>query len=239
MNRDKHYISDEELSAFLDDQLDAHERDRILAVINHDSNTNHRLSELRLLRDMLQHTYEQPLRRDNTNKNSVVSNNPTMRWAMAACVMLCFGVVLGWFGHLGVTSDKPLENLSAVSTPTQSSNMILHLTSSDPDKINATLDRAEHILATNKRHNKNFQLEIIANDGGLNLMRQDEPSYQLRVKALTAQYDNVTFLACAKAIKNLQEKGIDIELLPEVGIAPSALKQIIQRMQQDWQYIKA
>ncbi len=69
-------------------------------------------------------------------------------------------------------------------------------------------------------------------------MSKDTPSFQPQIRALLEKYDNVKFLACANAIKHLQDKGIDVELLPEVGIAPSALKQIIQRMQQDWQYIK-
>ena len=239
MKPEKHFISDEELNAFLDEQLDANERDRVLAAINADSDVNQRMNELRLLRDMVQHAYEQPSRRENVNEYRADASKPYTRWAMAACMVLCFGVVLGWFGHQGVTSDKQLANLSDRSPNAQLSNVILHLTSADAVKINATLDRAEQMLAGYKAGGKDFQLEIVANDGGLTLMREGASSFQPRIKALTEKYDNVTFLACAKAIKHLQEKGVDVELLPEVGIAPSALKQIIQRMQQDWHYIKA
>ena len=239
MSQNKHFISDEELSAFLDEQLDANERDRILSAINADSHVNQRMNELRLLRDMVQHAYEQPPRSDNTKHHGVVSGNSNTRWAMAACMVLCFGMVLGWFGHQGVTTERQLASLSDHGVSAQLSNVILHLTSADAGRINASLDRAEQVLAGYKTNDKDLKLEIIANDGGLKLMRSGEPSFQQRIRALTEQYPNVKFLACAKAIKNLQEKGVDVDLLPEVEVAPSALKQIIQRMQQDWRYIKA
>lgn len=239
MKQEKYFISDEELNAFLDEQLDANERDQVLAAINADSDVNQRMNELRLLRDMVQHAYEQPPRRENAGQDGAVVGKSYTRWAMAACMVLCFGVVLGWFGHQGISSERQLANLSDRSPNAQLSNVILHLTSEDAVKINATLDRAEQMLAGYKAGGKNFQLEIVANDGGLKLMSNDAPSYQQRIRGLITQYPNVKFLACAKAIKRLQEKGVEVELLPEVSIAPSALKQIIQRMQQDWKYIKA
>jgi len=239
LKQNKHFISDEELNAFLDEQLDANERDRVLAAINADSDVSQRMNELRLLRDMVQHAYEKPSRRGSADQYGAAVGKPYTRWAMAACMVLCFGVVLGWFGHQGISSERQLANLSDVSTQAKMTNVILHLTSANSDKINATLDRAEQMLAGYKAEGKDFQLEIVANDGGLTLMREGVSSFQPRIRRLTEKYDNVTFLACAKAIKRLQEKGVDVELLPEVGIAPSALKQIIQRMQQDWHYIKA
>ena len=239
MKQNKHFISDEELNAFLDEQLDANERDRVLAAINVDSDVSQRMNELRLLRDMVQHAYEKPSCRENMNEYRAVAGKSYTRWAMAACVVLCFGVVLGWFGHQGISTERQLANVSDANTQVEMTNVILHLTSANPDRINATLDRAEQMLAGYKAEGKDFQLEIVANDGGLTLMREGASSFQPRIKALTEKYDNVTFLACAKAIQHLQEKGVDVELLPEVEIAPSALKQIIQRMQQDWHYIKA
>lgn len=235
MNQDTHFISDEELNAFLDEQLDANERDRVLLAINADSKVEQRMNELRLLRDMVQHAYEEPPHRQFESREGVTANLSYSRWAIAACMVLCFGVVLGWFGHQGVQKI----NIASVNSPAELNNVILHLTSADPERISATLDKAEQVLAAYKTHNKDLRLEIVANEGGLNLMRHGVSSFQPRIQELKNKYGNVEFLACAKAIKHLQEKGVDVELLPEVKVAPSALRQIIQRMQQDWQYIKA
>ena len=238
MSKDKDFISDEELCAFLDEQLDASERDRVLSAINADSHVNQRMNELRLLRDMVQHAYEEPPRQNTRSQNSSLINKSYSGWAVAACLVLCVGVVVGWFGHKGVMNNGQLETADNVA-PAKLGNAILHLTSADPDKISAALDKAEQMLMSYKQKNKDLRLEIIANDGGLNLMRTGVSSFQPRIQNLKSKYNNVEFLACAKAIKRLQETGVDVELLPEVKVAPSALGQIIQRMQENWHYIKA
>lgn len=235
MSKDKYFISDEELCAFLDEQLDASERDRVLSAINADSSVNQRMNELRLLHDMVQHAYEETPHR---NTMSQPINKSYSRWAVAACLVLSIGVVVGWFSHQGVMSNNQLAAADSIA-PAKLGNVILHLTSADPDKISAALDKAEQMLISYKQKDKNLRLEVIANDGGLNLMRTGVSSFQPRIQQLKKQYGNVEFLACARAIKRLEERGVDVELLPEVKVAPSALSQIIQRMQEDWRYIKA
>lgn len=238
MNKDKNYISDEELCAFLDEQLDAGERDRVLLAINADSRVNQRMNELRLLRDMVQHAYEEPPRRSALSQTSAMISKSSSRWAVAACLVLSIGVLVGWFGHKGAINNSELTTAENTA-PAELGNVIIHLTSSDPDKISSALDQAEDMLVSYRQEKKDLRLEIIANDGGLNLMRTGVSSFHPRIQELKSKYNNVEFFACAKAIKRLQESGVDVELLPEVKVAPSALSQIIQRMQENWRYIKA
>ena len=105
--------------------------------------------------------------------------------------------------------------------------------------MHSALDDAEHLLSTYRNNKQPLRLEIIANDTGLNLMRTDVSIYQDRIRKLVTEYNNVRFLACSRAIKRLESQGVNVELLPEIQIAPSAMEQIIQRMQAGWQYIKA
>jgi len=228
------YISDEELNAFLDEQLDTRERDRVLDAIDQDNSVKQRMNELRQLRDMVQHAYMHPPRRA-TSEKVVLNGVQNSRWAIAACILLCMGVVLGWFGHQGLNPNGQIVAQNELGQK----NVILHLTSDNPERIIATLDRAESVLSSYKANNKDLKVEIVANESGLNLMRHNASGYLQRIQSLTNKYDNVRFLACAKAIQRLQKTGVDVELLPEVEIAPSALEQIIRRMQDDWQYIKA
>ena len=238
MNQDNSTISDEMLCAFLDEQLDASERDRVLAAINADVAVNQRMAELRLLRDMVQHAYDEPPQPQQHATMPFSRTRLMSRWAVAACLVLSIGVIVGWFGHQGVMKQEQVAQ-ARVTTPVALSNVILHLTSADPERISAALDEAEQMLVAYKQQNKNLHLEIIANDGGLNLMRSGVSSFQPRIQQLKHDYGNVEFLACAKAINRLKERGVDVELLPEVKVAPSALSQIIQRMQENWRYIKA
>lgn len=243
-------ISYEELNAFLDGQLDEKESSRVLKAINSDHALLHRVSELRQLRDMMQHAYQQPPKPEVAVENNTVVNGVRQRVAvMAACLMLCLGSIFGWVAHQGLTKQAdsyarviyPAENIKTSSDrllPMNSKNVILHLISSDPARLTAALDQAEAILSEYKANNLPLTLEVIANDGGLDLMRTDVSLYHERIKLISEKYDNVRFLACAKAIRRLQSNGIDVELLPEIQIAPSALEQIIFRMQDGWQYIK-
>ena len=46
------------------------------------------------------------------------------------------------------------------------------------------------------------------------------------------------FYACSKAIERLEEKGVDVRLVPEAIPGFTALDRVVERMQDDWQYIK-
>lgn len=52
------------------------------------------------------------------------------------------------------------------------------------------------------------------------------------------QYDNVTFLACANALRNLRERGVKIELIPGVRSDETAIDKIIHRLEGGWRYLK-
>jgi intracellular sulfur oxidation DsrE/DsrF family protein len=83
-------------------------------------------------------------------------------------------------------------------------------------------------------------VEIIANGGGLDLVRTDGAPQGQRMSALLRDHNNVSVLACRKALERLSYfKGVDAELLDGVSIAPSALEQILMRMRQGWLFISA
>jgi intracellular sulfur oxidation DsrE/DsrF family protein len=248
MSEDLNQITDVELNAFLDNQLGENEKSRVLHAINADRALQQRLSELRQLRDMFQHAYEQPPRRQIPVEQSSVRLLPSSRmFAIAASLLMAIGALLGWISHKefmshDIASTKSTEMLNKVNKDDIQSNIknvILHITSGDSDRLEAALDDAENLLSTYKQNNQFLQLEIIANDTGLNLMRTDVSQYQHRISKLVNEYNNVRFLACSRAIKRLESQGINVELLPEIQVAPSALEQIIMRMQDGWQYIKA
>jgi len=246
----EHSISEEELNAFLDGQLGEKENSRVLSAINRDQTLSHRVSELRQLRGLVQHAYQQPPKPPSAKvEKTAVKGVRYQVAAVAACLFLCVGSVFGWLAHEGVSAnaenvaqvvyeDSNIRSVSNQQLPITSKNVILHLISSDPARLTAALDQAESLLSEYKANNKRLHLEVIANGGGLDLMRTDVSLYQDRIKSIAEKYDNVRFLACAKAIRRLQENGVDVELLPEIQIAPSALEQIIFRMQDGWQYIK-
>ena len=247
MSFENDQITDSELHAFLDNQLSDNEKNRILNLINTDTLLEKRLTELRRLRDMYQHAYDDVPKRKVSlpPQRKLLANSKIV--SLVASILVIVGGLLGWVSHMELVQyeSSSAENTAYLQTPDQTSlqseikNVILHITSGEPDRLEAALDDAEHLLSTYRHNKQPLRLEIIANDTGLNLMRTDVSIYQDRIRKLVTEYNNVRFLACSRAIKRLESQGVNVELLPEIQIAPSAMEQIIQRMQAGWQYIKA
>lgn len=115
----------------------------------------------------------------------------------------------------------------------------MHVTSDDPYRLKALLDEAESVLQQYENKNQKVAIQILANSKGLNLLRDDKSPYAKRIADMNKRYKNIAFVACAKAIKRLEtEHGLDVKLLPNTKIAPSAISEVLQRQKEGWTYIK-
>ncbi|MDV3239004.1 MAG: hypothetical protein LOY58_09160 [Gammaproteobacteria bacterium] len=240
-------ISDEHLSAFVDNQLDADEKSRILGAINADDALNHRACELRRLRELVQHAYDTPP--PPPSRRARIDGNRGWRQAFAASLLLALGGAFGWVGHaqqqepnlqaMYINEQKAFQTASLAQTPVKGERRILlHISSAEPEKLEKALDTAEELLVTYRRLHQPVELELVANAGGLNLLLADVSPFADRVRTLQREYDNLTFLACQTAMDQLRrEKHLNPQLVPEAIITPSALEEILLRLQQGWMYI--
>lgn len=240
-------ISDEHLNAFVDGQLDSDEKSRILGAINDDAELNHRACELRRLRELVQHAYDAPPPPPQRLSHAI--RTPLWRQAIAAALLLMLGGAIGWVGHaqqqplnlkaMYLDEEKAFQTANLIQAPVRGERKILlHISSDEPAKLERALDMAEQLLSTYQRLQQPVELELVANAGGLDLLRADVSPFADRVQALQRQYDNLTFLACQTALDRLrQERHITPDLLPEALVTPNALDEILNRLQQGWMYI--
>ncbi|MBL8478523.1 MAG: hypothetical protein JNK59_04380, partial [Sterolibacteriaceae bacterium] len=56
----KHEISDEQLNAFIDEELDSADRERVLAAVAVDGELAQRACALRLVKEQVRHAYAEP-----------------------------------------------------------------------------------------------------------------------------------------------------------------------------------
>jgi len=71
-------------------------------------------------------------------------------------------------------------------------------------------------------------------------MMGTQKSPSVHPKDFKRKYSNLSFLACQKTLQRLKlEHGIDAPLLPEVLVVPSALDEIVNRLEKGWSYIQA
>ena len=110
--------------------------------------------------------------------------------------------------------------------------LVVHVASSRGEVVNTALQEVEDYLRDARAAGRKVKVEIVANQTGMDILRSDTSAYAKRLEQLHAAYPNLTFIACNQTADRLREKGVKVKLLPGVHYAPTALDEIVKRMQQ-------
>ena len=116
--------------------------------------------------------------------------------------------------------------------------VILHLDGAEPGRMKAALDRAEQLLDEAERQGRIMQIEVVANSHGINLMRAGVSPYAARIAHMTQRHANLHLVACSQTIARFTGQGQKVELLPAARAAPTAIGEIVTRLQQGWTYVR-
>jgi len=100
------------------------------------------------------------------------------------------------------------------------------------------LDQAENLLDQAEREGRTMQLEVIANSRGIQLMRAGHSPYAARMARMKQRHVNLHWVACGQSIARLASEGQPVELLPATRTAPTAIGEIVTRLQQGWTYVR-
>lgn len=223
----KHEISDEQLNAFIDDELDAADRERVLTAVAVDGELAQRACALRLVKEQVRHAYAEPPAAPSRRR-------PARPWrALAMALMLAAATLAGW-----VARDRSGPPTDALAHRPNSAHVILHLAAWDEQRARVALDDAEGLLRTARESGQPLALELVANAGGLDLLRAGVSPHADRIARMRAEHPNLALIACGNTVERLREKGIEVRLLPGTHVASSALEQIVMRMGQGWSYVR-
>lgn len=232
-------VTDELLNAFVDNELDSAEKSRLLGLIAADGQLKQRICELWQLKEMVGSAY--PLQAAGTKGQRSRTrrfNSPAFTHAVAAGLFLTLGLSAGWFLH-GDKTTAPLHNAAQAERQAKESKLVLHIFSGESVRFDAALDQAEELLRSAETLGTPVKLDIVANGEGLRLLQADASPYPERIKSLQHAYKDLNFYACGITIDKLRRQGINVKLLPEAVITPSALDLIMAREKQGWVYIQA
>jgi intracellular sulfur oxidation DsrE/DsrF family protein len=236
MNKGDH-ISDEQLNAFTDNELDAAEKGDILSLSEESAELDARLCQQRKLKEMMQHAYEDVPAPKQPLAGKVLKPR-SFGWAAVLALCLVSGAMIGWVAST-VTGGYPMGNAQldgqGAAVVASADRYLLHITSGEPDEMKAALQRATALLEQDNGGTPT-RLEIVANEGGLDLLRSDITPFADEVAYLANR--DVVFYACTKAIERLEEKGITVRLVPEANAGYTALDRVVTRLQDNWKYIK-
>ena len=234
----KNDVSDELLSAFVDGQLDDIERGRVLSVINDDPAVGKRAFDLWRLKEMVRHALPMQPAPQTTSRGGARWHSRWPTHAIAAGLIAAASVTGGWFarGPLGTGSQR---DVARVATVQNHQKVLLHIGSSNPVRIKAILDEAEQLLRSSDRQGESMQVEVVANEGGLDMLRTGVSPFAERIQQMRQAHRNLSFVACGNTVERLRNAGEDTRLLPHTLVASSAIDEIVTRQRQGWLYIGA
>ncbi len=242
MSNKRHY-SDEHLNAFIDNQLDNAEKAELMDALRHDTELSQRVCKLQKLHNLVQLSYqsiEVPERHRSKDKTLQPSK---FKWFAAASLLLAVGTLTGWFTNEAI-GTKSLYELAEIKQSNSATNinkwrLMMHVSTSNPKRLNLVLDEAEALLEEYAAASKNLQLEILTNSDGVALVTNNHKQYNHRLQKLQQKYQNLVVMACGKTLKRLQRtQGKPVDLLPQTGVVISAINQIVKRQKEGWSYIR-
>lgn len=236
MNEERR-ISAEMQNAFLDGQLDAPEWERVAAQIEADAPLREDLGALRTVKDMVRHAYAVPPAPSRRGFGRAGAS-----WQALAAASIAFAVA-GWLGHAWWSRVPELDPASAYAlrahpVALDRGQVLVHVSSGEREALGRALDEVEDLLRAARRERRNMEIEVVANRTGLELLEAKVSPFAARIAALRAEYANLRFIACGQTLRRLSEGGRSVELLPGTEVAPSALDQVVKRLQDGWVYVR-
>jgi len=228
---DKETWDDLTLTAYIDGELDDATHNAVLSAMEYDKALSERVCRLRRTKDWMHAGYSSALPPQRTLPKQHPSARLLRNGLAASFIALAIGIGSGLLGY--VCAERGATTLAENADPNR---IVLHIDDSDPQHFGQLLDYTEAFLQEHR--DSGVQVEVVANAGGLDLLRVDSSPYEQRVKTLTENYTNVQFIACMNAIRNLTAAGIDATLIDDVHTGETAVDHIVKRMNQGWTYRK-
>ncbi|MFI9655282.1 hypothetical protein ABGV17_11205, partial [Guyparkeria sp. GHLCS8-2] len=202
-------VTEHEINAFVDNQLDAESRQRVRAAIRKDPELVKAVCDTDQLKDWVQQGYAAPPR--TKAARLVRSRSGWGKSALAATVLLGVGLVAGWAGGAMLQAGQwggSSEGMAGLGVQKQAARVILHVGSSDTNKMDDALDTAESLLGSGGSQ-QDFKLQILANSDGVDLLRTQTSPYAQRINNMIREHPNVEFTVCGQSLSRLKRRGED------------------------------
>jgi len=241
-------ISPELLSAYVDGELDAAERQYVEHAMQEDEQLRQRVDELRKLKRMVRDAYVE----ETASGGAGLSSGLRQPWRLpawaASVAAFALGAVVsgGWLAH---TDGSPRPQAASVAGQSdtgaaqqeQAVKVVFHVSRDSPRQLDAILTEAEALLSTTARGGRTASVRIIASGDGLSLFQAGETGAAARIRELKQAYQgNLVFNGCGLAYEELKGRTPDgdPELLPELQLVELGILELMRRQREGWAYIR-
>jgi len=240
MNSDEQ-INIDQINAYVDDQLSNEVKAEILKKSQRNDELSEKICQTRIIKEMVKLSYQTPPNH-KLDKQVKTQRSSPLQYGIAASLFLLVGCIAGWNGAYfysnQLLNSSSLEQVQLGSDAINKHQVLLHIATGEPSRVESALNNAERLLTSYKSDEK-FQLQILVNADGIKILQANDSPYVDRIRTLAMEHENVSFLACQRSIERQKLKGIDVHLVKEASVVSEALEEIVKRLNQGWVYIRA
>lgn len=233
MKKDERF-SEEQLNALVDGELDPEEKSRLYNESARSPELDQRLCQQRKVKELVRHAYDEVPQATRPGSPPLVQSG-FLGKALVASTLLALGLTAGFVGHNLIDERQATAGITSSQFLAEPENYLIHVVSGDPVQMQAALEHAQFLLDT-AADGEVRQVEIVANERGLDLLRRDVTPFATEIATL--QENNVVFYACSRTIERLEESGVEVVLLPDTRQEYTALDRVVTRMKDGWKYEK-
>ena len=221
----------EMLNALADGQLPAHEREKILSMIDKDPQLSGEVCEIYRIKDLIKTAY--PLDEfENTKSNTLMTKFRFSIKVASAFFAFILTLSAGYY-FAGSHQTQNLEQIAAAQQ--QENKVIVFLSSSEPAKFTQALYQAETLAV--KHQQDNGEVYVVTSAEGIDLLNKKTTPYQQKIRQLTQQYPHLKFVACNNTLYLRKKQGKPVSLVAQAQIAPSAVDFVATHLLKGWQYV--
>ncbi|MET0012768.1 MAG: hypothetical protein ABW085_00675 [Sedimenticola sp.] len=235
--------SEEVINAFVDDELDHHERLELLEAASRDDSLRQKVCEAQHLKEMVREAY--PLSSEPADGRGRRSGfNALLRYGAAALLggLALFSVLsvneridyrqaVTETAHSGGTASQPADE--------NQRRVLFHISSEDHETAQQLLEQVELVLREHEARGEAVRVEVVANNQGLRLLQQGRSRFAAQIRELHQRYPSLVFAACGNTMERFRKRyGENITVLPEAVVVRSGVSLVARRQEMGWSYIK-
>lgn len=127
----------------------------------------------------------------------------------------------------------------AVADHDDVARVVFQVSDDDPGTFTKVLNNASNFSKAMLEAGKEYELEIVAWNAGLHLLRADTSPEAQRVASFVTSIPNLTFSACGNTIQNMAKKeGAEPPLIEGVGVVPGGIVRAYELASHGWVLIR-
>lgn len=117
--------------------------------------------------------------------------------------------------------------------------LALQVSDNDPVKMNAVLNVAANVSKYYSDKGEEVEIEIVAFNAGLNMLRQDKSPVLARLKSFKQGMPNVAFKACENTLESMtRNEGKEPPLVENAERVPAGVVTLMELAEKGWTIVR-